>query len=69
MYVYIYICVCVCVCAYIYTERVKKNARMDNFWRKKDKKFNKTFRSETFFRGFSYYFQITDEGLWPKRFY
>ena len=27
---------------YIYKEReIKKNARMDNFWRKKDKKFNK----------------------------
>ena len=69
IYIYIYVCVCVFVCAYIYTERVKKNARMDNFWRKKIKNLIKTFRSGIFFRGLSYYFQITDESLWPKRFY
>ena len=48
----------------IRTSRVKKYARMDNFWRKKDRKFNENVSVRDLLQ-----LLITEEGLWPKRFY
>ena len=62
MYTYIYIYIY--IYTHIYTHRELRKMRG---WTisdvKKIKNLIKTFRSGIFFRGLSYYFQITDEGL------